>query len=423
MKASLQDTDGYRDNSGVKQGSLFWGVAREVADSAFRLSGFYGREKTQLAFLASEVSALEANPRDNPMTPEENDSFWQSLVQAQFTKFLSGVSSLAVQGYFGNAGGTYRVWQDQAANQLFQYGLDWWRAGGALTYRYDGDPVSFTLGGHGSGFVSTHTGGLDGRTGGIRESRLQVRGERLREGRVECRSVAPFRRRSGAVGASSGTPAAPATRRRAGPSSTRRSAPASTSSRTLSAYASVGRTSREPQRGDLLMGQDDASVLPDFDAVKPEELTDIEAGIDFKTSTVTLHANLYDMEFRNEIALTGELAPTGLPIRRTSPGATAAASSWTRSGSRSKSLRLAATLNVSRNRISDWTQFYDLYDPAGNYAGATSRTFSDVAPLLTPELVANLNAEWDVLPWITLSANGRYVAQSFLDNTDDERLS
>ena len=318
VKASLQDTDGYRDNSGVKQGSLFWGVTREVADSAFRLSGFYGREKTQLAFLASEESALEANPRDNPMTPEENDSFWQSLVQAQFTKVLSGVSSLAVQGYFGNAGGTYRVWQDQAANQLFQYGLDWWRAGGALTYRYDGDPVNFTLGGHGSSFVSTHTGGLtDGpeeyENHGYKSEANGFAKVAWNSGPWHLLGDAQVRwaefRYSGGAGdeAKSWVFFNPKIGARFD------------LSRTLSAYASVGRTSREPQRGDLLMGQDDASVLPDFDAVKPEELTDIEAGIDFRTSTITIHANVYDMEFRNEIALTGELAPTGLPISKNVP--------------------------------------------------------------------------------------------------------
>ncbi len=421
VKASLQDTSGYRDNSGVKQGSLFWGVAREAADSVFRLSGFYGREKTQLAFLASEVPALDANPRDNPMTPEENDSFWQSLVQAQFTKFLSGVSSFAVQGYFGNAGGTYRVWQDQAANELFQYGLDWWRAGGALTYRYDGDPVSLTLGGHGSGFVSTHTGGL---TGGPQQ--YENRGYKS-----EANGFAKLGWNAGAWHVFGDAQVRWARFRYAGAAGEEarswtffnpKIGTRFDFSRPLSAYVSIGRTSREPQRGDLLLGADDATVLPDFNAVRPEELTDVEAGIDFRTSAVALHASLYDMEFRNEIALTGELASTGLPIRKNVARSYRRGAELDARWQPVKPLRLAATLNVSRNRIRDWTQFYDVYDSSGSYAGATSRTFSAVTPLLTPELVANLRAEWDVLPWITLSATGRYMARSFLDNTDDSSL-
>ncbi len=421
VRGAFQDTDGYRDNSGVRQGSLFWGLARETASSALRISGFYGREKTQLSFLASDVPSLEANPRDNPMTPEENDSFWQSLVQAQYTRFLTGVSSLSLQGYFGNAGGTYRVWQDQAAGELFQYGLDWWRAGGALTYRYDGDPVGLTLGAHGSDFVSTHTGNLTGqpelyRNHGYKSEANGFARIGWNAGAWHVIADAQIRwarfRYAGSVGeaAKSWTFFNPKIGARYD------------LSRTLSAYLSVGRTSREPQRGDLLLGEDDASVLPDFGAVKPEELTDIEAGIDLTVRTFTLHASLYDMEFHDEIALTGELAPTGLPLRKNVDRSTRRGveldARWRPVGP----LLLAGTLNASRNRIRDWTQFYDLYDAAGNLVGSTSRAFSDVAPLLTPELVANLTAEWAVVPWVTLSVSGRYAARSFLDNTDDETL-
>lgn len=422
IRAALQETDGYRDNSGVKQGAIYWGLARETAGSTFRLSGLYGHEKTQLSFLASEPSALETNPRDNPMTPEEKDSFWQSLVQAQYTRILSGSSSLSVQGYFGNAGGWYRVWQDQEAGQLFQYGLEWWRAGGALTYRWEGPSFGVTLGAHGSGFAGTHTGGL---TNGPEEySNRGTKSEAngfaklaWNDGGWHVLGDAQLRWArfwySGDVGqaATSWTFFNPklGVRRDLAPG--------------LSAFVSVGQTSREPGRGDLLLGEDNASVLPDLTAVKPEKVTDIEAGVDVTAGSLTLHANLYDMEFRDEIALTGELAPTGLPLRKN------VARSYRRGvevDARWKpvtELLLGASLNVSRNRISEWTQFYDVYNAAGKNAGSTSRTFSDVAALLTPELIASLRAEWSVLPWIVLSVSGRYAGTSFLDNTDDPSLA
>jgi iron complex outermembrane receptor protein len=422
IRAALQETDGYRDSSGVKQGALYWGLARETATSVFRLSGLYGHENTQLSYLASEPSALEANPRDNPMTPEEKDSFWQSLVQAQYTRILSGSSSLSVQGYFGNAGGWYRVWQDQAAGQLFQYGLEWWRAGGALTYRWEGPHFGVTLGAHGSGFAGTHTGGL---TNGPEEySNRGTKSEAngfaklaWNDGGWHVLGDAQLRwarfRYAGDVGeaATSWTFFNPKLGLR------RDLAPG------LSTFVSVGQTSREPGRGDLLLGEDNASVLPDLTAVKPEKVTDVEAGIDVAAGSLTLHANVYDMEFRDEIALTGELAPTGLPLRKN------VARSYRRGveiDARWKpvtELLLGASLNVSRNRIRDWAQFYDVYDTTGNYSGSTSRSFSDVTPLLTPELIAGLRADWSLLPWIVLSVSGRYAGKSFLDNTDDPSLA
>ncbi|MFI5181402.1 MAG: TonB-dependent receptor [Thermoanaerobaculia bacterium] len=422
VRAALQDTNGYRDNSGVTQGAVYWGLARETAGSTFRLSGFYGHEKTQLAFLASDVPSLEANPRDNPMTPEEKDSFWQSLVQAQYTEVLSGRSSLSVQGYFGNAGGWYRVWQDQTAGQLFQYGLDWWRAGGALTYRYEGPRFSLTAGAHGSGFESTHTGGLtDGpEEYSNRGTKEEANGfVKLGWNDAGWHLLADAQVRwarfgySGDVGntAKSWTFFNPKV-------GVRRDL-----TQGLSAFVSVGQTSREPGRNDLLLGEDNASVLPDLSAVKPERLTDFEVGVDYVQGDLSLHAVLYDMEFHDEIALTGALAPTGLPLRTNVARSTRRGVELDGRWKPVKELLLGATLNASRNRIREWTQYYDVYDAAGNYTGSTSRTFSDVAPLLTPELIASIRAEWSVLPWVVLSANARYAGTSFLDNTDDPSLA
>ncbi len=417
VKAALQETDGYRDNSGVKQGSVYFGLARETADSVFRLTGLLGHEKTQEAFLASEKSVLETNPRDNPLTPEEKDSFGQGLVQALFTRFLGPSSSLSVQGYFGDAGGWYRIRDGQDPALLYQYGLDWWQAGGMVTVQTRLGSVGLTLGAQGSGFTSTHTRELvDGppeyRNHGNKYEANGFAKAGWDAGRWHVYGDAQLRWARFRYTGSAGEEAIDWTF-----FNPKLGVRYDLSAR-LSVYASAGMTSREPTRSDLLSGEDDATVLPDFGSVKPEKLADYEIGIDLKTPTVALHANLYDMEFHDEIALTGQLSEIGLPLRQNVARSYRRGIELDVKWQPSRSLRLGATLNASRNRISSWTQFYDVYDTVGNTTGGVSRTFSDVAPLLTPELVANLLADWDVLPWITLSAAGRYQAQSFLDNTN-----
>src|SRR5207248_11527183 len=80
----------------------------------------------------------------------------------------------------------------------------------------------------------------------------------------------------------------------------------------LSLYASYGRNSREPARLDMLARADNldsataASVGP-FSRVKPETVHDIEAGLRYADGRVTAQANVYSMNFRNEIAPIGEL--------------------------------------------------------------------------------------------------------------------
>ena len=189
----------------------------------------------------------------------------------------------------------------------------------------------------------------------------------------------------------------------------------------LSAYASLGRAQREPARLDLLQGEDNATVRHDLEAVRPEKVLDLEAGINLDTGRLALQANLYAMEFRDEIALTGELSEVGLPLRRNVDDSTRrglevdlkwlAAARW--------SLRLSA--NLSRNRIREWTQFVDVFDETGAFAGSEPITYADVPPLLSPEAILNLEAEWTGRG-TRCALVGRYVADAHLDNTGLDRF-
>jgi iron complex outermembrane receptor protein len=135
--------------------------------------------------------------------------------------------------------------------------------------------------------------------------------------------------------------------------------------------------------------------------------------------------NVYDMEFRDEIAATGELSPIGQPLRRNVDRSYRRGIELEASWQALEALRLTASASASRNRISSWTQFYDVYDANGDFAGSTSRTFHDVAPVATPPLLATLGAETTALPglaFLTLGATGRYAAASWLDNANTEDL-
>jgi iron complex outermembrane receptor protein len=187
--------------------------------------------------------------------------------------------------------------------------------------------------------------------------------------------------------------------------------------RDISLYASVGRTTREPTRNDMLAGEDNATLRYDLEAVEPEQVTDLEVGLDWRWTGLTLHANGYAMEFRDEIALTGELSEIGLPLRRNVDrsfrrglelDATWVVTGW---------LRLRTAASLSRNRIREWTQFYDVYDEAGTWVAGDARTHRDVPPLLTPAVVVNQSADWSPRPWLQVAATGRYVSESQLDNT------
>jgi iron complex outermembrane receptor protein len=187
----------------------------------------------------------------------------------------------------------------------------------------------------------------------------------------------------------------------------------------LAFYASLGRTTREPTRPDLLAGEDNASAPYDLRAVEPERVNDLETGLDYHGPRLALAVALYAMQFRDEIALTGELSEIGLPLRRNVDRSFRRGVELEASYAPLAELKLRSSANLNHSRIGRWTQYLDVYDDKGALVGSEPRTYPDVTPLLTPLFVGNLGAEWSCGSWLSLAATGRYASATHLDNTGD----
>ena len=421
LRPSWQTTDGFREHSSVKQDSLFFTAVRDFETSSLRISGFVGEERIQQAFYAVEPEILETDLAHNPMSPDERDHFHEYLATAQWTLALGDDASLSLQPYAVGAGGWYRLYSDGTRTNLQEYGLSWAFGGGIATYTRRIGALRLTLGANANAYKSTHTqddeAGSRNYTNHGTKSEISGFAKLLWDsGRWHPFLDAQVRHArfgyEGSVGETSTgwtffNPKA-GVRVDLSPRA--------------SAYFSVGRTEREPARSDLLYGADDAPTLPDLEAVRPESVWDVELGAEWRTTRLLFKVNLYDMEFENEIAATGELSPIGQPLRRNVDRSFRRGIELEASWQALEALRISASVAASRNRISTWTQFYDVYDPGGAYAGSTSRTFHDVAPVATPPFLATLGAETTAVRGVTVGATGRYFAASWLDNTNTEGL-
>ena len=138
-------------------------------------------------------------------------------------------------------------------------------------------------------------------------------------------------------------------------------------SSTSGIYGSAGISTREPTRNDLFQGEDNASFAHDLHAVHPERVVDLEAGWDEHRGPLTVSANVYAMEFRHEIASTGELSDIGLLLRRNVDRSYRRGIELEYVWQAMPKLRLRGNASLSRNRIHTWTQFYDVYDAAGEH--------------------------------------------------------
>ena len=421
-RLSVNESDGFREHSGIRQHNLFLSAAKNGDKSQLKLTGFTAHEKQRMSFLATDEATLAQNPRFNPLNPEDTDSFGYDLAQLQYLRAISDRTNLTASAYYQRGYGAYRLFDDETAKtNLRQYGLDGMLFGSLVTFSWNRGPLAANYGVHVNRFRREHTRDLVGgprdyyNYGVKREgnafakfgydvtrwhlySDLQVRTTDFQyHGDV---AIAPirwtfFNPKAGARYDINGA---------------------------SSVYATVGLSRREPTRNDLFQGEDNATVAHDLHSVRPERLLDIEAGWDYRAAKTSIAATVYAMEFHNEIASTGELSDIGLLLRRNVDRSSRRGIELEVAWRPRESLRLRTTGNVSRNRINSWTQFFDVYDAAGEYAGSEPIAFRNVEPLLTPRVMFSQSVDWMPVRRVALGAVARYTGRSYLDNTNDSRF-
>ena len=422
---SLQETDGFRDRSGVKQQTFYGGASWQDESTFVKFFGFTGLERSELAYLAVERDVLETDLRANPMPEGSTDRYRQDFAQLTVSH-LFGAATVTAQLYYNGAWGALKLWDDPVQrNQLVSYGLDGSSAGAIVTASGRLGGFDLTGGAQGSLFSRDHfaddvTGRLYLNTGKKEEASAFLKVSRAL-GRLTLSVDAQVRTARFSTEDDLGTGGAEGSTRWSffNPKlGARWKADEATS-----LWLSLGTTGREPSRTDLFAGNDDPRGPSDLTAVRPERVWDVEAGVDVKGRDVDLSAGVYLMEFRDEIAATGELSPFGSPIRRNVPRSYRRGLEADARWRALTNLRFRLGANVSWNRISEWTQYYDVYDADGNPAGQTARTFTGVEPLLTPRVTLSLSAEGEPVRSLAIGLSGRWVSSSWLDNTNTGDLA
>ena len=405
-RLSAQETNGFREHSGVRQHNAFVSVAKQNESSQLRLTGFAGHEYQHESFFAADQDTLKSDLRSNPLSPDDRDSFGYNLAELQYLR-----SNMAASLYFQRGYGWYRLGEDR-------YGLDGLLIGSMMTYSATWRGITANYGLHINQFRREHT--LD-PVGGPRDYfNYGTKGEANAFAKFtydinRWRLYADAQLRTTDFHYHGDVHIDPIRWTFFNPKVGARYDLSTRSS----AYASAGFSTREPARNDLFQGEDNATVPHDLHAVRPERLLDLEAGWDFRGRRGSFAANLYAMEFRHEIASTGELSDIGLLLRRNVDRSYRRGIEIEESLQLRPDLRLRGNANLSRNRIRAWTQFYDVYDTAGTIAGSRPITHLGVNPVLTPTLIINQTLDYTATPRLILSATARYVGKSYLDNTNN----
>jgi iron complex outermembrane receptor protein len=148
-----------------------------------------------------------------------------------------------------------------------------------------------------------------------------------------------------------------------------------------------------------------------LDRVRPETVHDVEIGTNYRSTSLDVQANLYSMDFRNEIAPIGALSYIGSPLNRNVP------SSYRRGIEADVTYRGIARWLITANATESMNRIREYTDSSAD----VPITYHNVEPLLTPRFTGFGRAQYALTPSIDLAVQGRYQSVSFLENTSDRR--
>lgn len=176
-----------------------------------------------------------------------------------------------------------------------------------------------------------------------------------------------------------------------------------------SVYASVSTAGKEPVRDDYVNSTPTSRP-------RPEYLTDYEAGYKFKGRKTAAGLNFYFMNYKDQLAVTGQINDVGEYTRKN-------ISESYRAGVEAEagfifSDKVNASLNAtfSSNKIKSHSEFIDNYDDYSQREidyGKTDLAFS-------PSAIGALVINYSLVKNFMISLQSKYVGKQFLDNTSDE---
>lgn len=164
-------------------------------------------------------------------------------------------------------------------------------------------------------------------------------------------------------------------------------------------YASYGRAHREPRRADFENG-----------ITKSEKLDDYELGWRFKAKKNTINTNVYFMNYKDQLVLTGAIDDTGAPLRATTGKSYRFGIEIDAVFLICDNFRILPNLALSNNKNID---FVSSIDGELVNLGATNLSFS-------PNIVAGNKFEYEPVKNLQLGWYSKYVGEQYMGNVDSD---
>jgi iron complex outermembrane receptor protein len=437
--ASKLWSDGYKDFTDTRATSFFVTGGYFGEKDMVRITAFSGRSENGLGYYAIEESILEEDPTYNNLTENDKDDFSQYMVQLQYSCELSSNLNWSNTLYYGGAGGDFAEGTPDVdsvfvENYFTQYNTTFFSINYPLrndhygvisNLYYDSEKWDISGGIHGYTFRRENREAIlpdnanpyyDDQTqkdefSAFAKVQYDLTAKASLFGDVQFRTMTleffpdydfilqglppnvdiafpetsfDFTFVNPKVGINyQFTPG-------------------------INTFLSFGRSGREPTRIDLIGGfqlNANSFALLDDLQFEPEYVNDLEAGITINTQNLALEANVYYMDFENEIAPIGEVIAFGVQRRQNIQDSYRAGIEVAWNYLLLPKLGYRGNATYMRSEI--------------NSLNINGEAISDVSQILSPEWITTQGLNYEFLNGWSANVDINYMSESFMEYTND----
>ena len=177
-------------------------------------------------------------------------------------------------------------------------------------------------------------------------------------------------------------------------------------------YASFAIANREPVRSDII----DSPVRP-----RAERLYNWEAGYRQTSNKSQYGFNMYYMDYKDQLILTGELNDVGAAIRTNVPESYRLGIELDGAVRFNDYFMWTANLTLSRNKIGTFTEVLYDYGAAFDEFNIVENTYENTDIAYSPNVIAGSQLTFNPVKEAELTLLSKYVGDQYLDNTSNER--
>lgn len=448
-RLSKISSDGYIDRATSDLRSFYTSAAYISAKTAIRLNVFSGKEKTYQAWNGVPKALLETDRTYNsagtekPGTPynNETDNYQQDHYQLFLNQEVNAHLNFNVALHFTRGRGYYE--QYKAAQQFGQYGLskpiinglpvdstdlirqlwlDNYFYGSVFSVNRTGNKFNWSLGGGWNRYTGDHYGKVIWAQTGIdkdykyytypaakNDFNIYWKGEYKLTPAFSLFADMQYRNIMYNMDGFESVPAYIAHvnynffNPKAGISYS-----INPSSRV---FASVAIAHKEPNRVDFESNY--GAAMP-----KPEILRDVEAGYSWHNNIAAIDANVYYMNYKNQLVQTGMLNDVGAYMRTNIPKSYRAGIEVNGNVKLSPVFSIAANAALSSNKVLDYRAV--TYDSSNT---AHTQTFKKTDISFSPSFVGGLTLSAKPIKNLNIDLLGKYVSRQYMDNTSNTEAS